>query len=91
MSLLLFLIYPLAVQYGRGGWWRAVAPLTLAALLLDVAANYTELVLLTLDWPQSGEYTFSKRLRRLVLDTGWRGFIAEHIKAYLNTYDPNHV
>ena len=55
MSILLFLLYPIAVQFERGGWWLLLAPITLLTLLLDVVCNYTELALLTWDLPQKRE------------------------------------
>lgn len=62
-----------------------------AGLWLDVYLNYTSFAAFTLDWPKQGEYTFSKRLKRLVLDTGWRGRFANRVKVFLNHYDPDHV
>lgn len=88
MTILLALLYPLAIQIERGGWWLLVTPITLLALAIDVIANYTELALLTWDWPQKGEYTFSTRLLRLQHDMGWRGDIALRIKPFLNYFDP---
>jgi hypothetical protein len=89
MSLLLALLYPLAVQYERGGWWRVLAPVTLFALVIDIIGNYTELALLTWDFPKRGEYTFSTRLKRLQYDLSWRGELAQSIVAYLNYFAPN--
>ena len=92
-ALLLALVFPLAIQYTRGGWWRLVTPITVAALILDVALNYTTLALLTWDFPRAREYTFSIRLKRLVKDPGWRGGFALAVAVYLNYYTPgnNHV
>ena len=89
MSILLALLYPLAVQYERGGWWKLLAPLTLVTLLLDVVLNYTELALLTWDRPLSGEWTFSTRLKRLQTDRGWRGVLARYVVVYLNFFAPD--
>lgn len=88
MSLLLALLYPIAIQYERGGWWYLLAPVTLLALLIDVVANYTELALLTWDLPRRGEWTFSTRCKRLQHDQGWRGRIARLVKDYTNFWDP---
>ena len=88
MTLLLALLYPLAIQIERGGWWRCVAPVTVLALLIDVAANHTELALLLWEWPRRGEWTFSTRLERLVLTTGWRGRVACGIARVLNWLAP---
>lgn len=91
MSLLLAFMYPFAVQYERGGWWRVLAPFTLLALVIDVLANYTELALLTWDFPKRNEFTFSTRLKRLQKDLGWRGILAKPIIRYLNFFYPGHV
>ena len=91
MSIILALIYPLAVQYTRGGLWYLVLPLTLFALLIDVAANYTELALLTWDFPKKNEYTFSIRLQRLQHNTDWRGTLCRPIVKYLNFFMPGHI
>lgn len=91
MSILLALLYPLAVQYERGGWWKLLAPVTLFALVIDIVANYTELALLTWDFPMQGEYTFSTRLKRLQRERGWRGSLARPIVVYLNFFYPGHV
>ena len=91
MSVLLALLYPLAVQYERGGWWRLVAPVTIVTLVLDVIANYTELAVLTWDFPQRNEYTFSTRLKRLKFDYGWRGKLVTPVIRYLNHFDNGHV
>lgn len=88
MSILLALLYPIAVQYERGGMWRLLAPVTCFALVIDVIANYTELALLTWDFPKKNEFTFSTRLKRLKFDYGWRGKLAQPIVAYLNYFDP---
>jgi hypothetical protein len=88
MSLLLALLYPLAVQYERGGAWRLLAPVTVLALVIDGLANYTELALLTWDWPLPGEWTFSTRLKRLKRSPGWRGVLAWRVAVYLNYFSP---
>lgn len=91
MSLLLALLYPIAIQYQRGGFWRIVTPITLVTVLIDIAANYTELALLTWDFPRKGEHTFSQRLGRLQHNTDWRGKIARPVVSYLNWVMPGHV
>lgn len=88
MTLLLALLYIPAIQYERGGWWRLMMPVTVVTLVIDVIANYTELALITWDMPQKGEYTFSKRLERLVWSMGWRGRLARSVVRWLNKYDP---
>jgi hypothetical protein len=89
VTLLLAILYPIAVQYERGGWWRLLAPVTVLALLIDVVANYTELALLTWDFPRKGEYTFSTRLLRLRYDTGATGAWCREVIRYLNFFAPN--
>lgn len=92
MSLLLALLYPIAIQVERGGWWYLLAPVTVLALVIDVIANYTELALV-FGWPRSGEWTFSQRLKRLSYRADWRGDLARWCIDYTNRYDPqgNHV
>lgn len=88
MTLLLALLYPIAVQYERGGWWRVVAPITALAMVIDVAANHTELSLALWERPRRGEWTFSTRLERLVLISGRRGNVARRIARALNWIAP---
>ena len=90
LPVLLALLFPIAIQINRGGWWRVVAPVTLLALLIDVLANYTTLALLLWDFPRVGEYTFSDRLVRLTRRPDWRGDIARDIATILNRIDPLH-
>lgn len=89
MTLLLWILYPIAIQYERGGWWRAVLPITAIALIVDVIANYTELALLTWDFPKAGEYTFSQRLVRLNKEEGFRGIMAQYITKILDVIAPS--
>ena len=85
----MWLLYIVGVQYKRGGIWNAVLPITVAALVLDVACNYTLFALLTLDWPRAKEYTFSARLRRLIHYDDWRGTLARGVAAnMLDPFDP---
>ena len=90
MSILLALLYPIAIQFERGGWWLVVLPVTVVALVIDIIANYTELALLTWDWPRRGEWTFSTRCQRLQHDSGWRGRIGRLVRDYTNYWDPQH-
>ena len=90
MFLVLALCYPLAIQYKVRGWhW--LAPFTLATIVLDVVCNYTDLALITGDFPRNGEYTFSQRLVRLQIGTRWQRFVARVTIPYLNFFDPDHV
>jgi hypothetical protein len=88
MSLLLLILYPFAIQVERGGLWRLMLPVTVLALVVDVIANYTELALLTWDWPTRNEWTFSTRCVRLQYYPGWRGAVARATQAYTNYFDP---
>ena len=88
MTIILALLYPLASQYERGGWWKLLAPVTFIAAVLDVLANYSELSLLMWDWPREGEYLFSKRLERLIHNDDWRGSVARLMAIPLNYFDP---
>ena len=97
MTLLLWVLYPLAIQYERGGWWRCVLPVTLLALIVDVIANWTELALLSQqarrmglwDWPRLGEWTFSTRLKRLRYNDDWRGDVGRYIARVLDAIAPS--
>lgn len=88
--LLMWGLYIVGIQAKRKGWWYLVLPFTFIAAVLDILLNYTWLALLTLDFPKSGEYTFSKRLERLVHEQSWRGHLAEFIATYLlDPFDPS--
>lgn len=87
MTILLWVLYPIAIQYERGGWWYLVAPITFIAWVVDVIANCTELSLLFLEFPR--EPTFSQRLSRLVRSTGWRSDLARRIAPVLNQIAPS--
>jgi len=63
----------------------------LIAFIADVLANYGGLALLFWDWPQYGEYTFSKRLPRLCNLPGWRGRFARRCKIYINKRVHGHI
>lgn len=66
-------------------------PLLLVAFIADVVANFSTLALLFWDWPQYGEYTFSKRLPRLCLLPGKRGQLARWCKDFINKKVPGHI
>jgi hypothetical protein len=89
MTILLALLFPLAIQYERKGWWYLVLPVTLSAFVVDVIANYTELAFLLWDFPRQGEYTFSQRLHRLQYANGLRGLISRKIVLTLNYISPS--
>lgn len=89
MTLLLWILYPIAIQYERGGWWRLCCIVAVPALVIDVIANYTELALVTWDFPKRGEWTFSKRLSRLQHNTDWRGEYARYVVPILDKIAPS--
>ncbi len=89
---LLWVLYAVGIQYQRGGWWRLLLVAALPALVLNILLNYTLLALLTWDWPTKGEWTFSKRLPRLIAGTGWRSAAASFIARYLlDPFDPDGI
>ena len=88
LPLLLAALYPIAIQYERGGWWRLLLPLTAAVALLDVWLNWTTFSLYLASAPRKREYTLSQHLERLVFDPGWRGYIARAVARYTNWPDP---
>lgn len=91
MTLLLALLYPIAIQYQRGGYWRVLMPLTLLTALIDVWCNYTELALLTWDFPRKDERTFSQRCARLIHQTGWAGTVGRLTQWYCNAFMEDHI
>jgi hypothetical protein len=91
MTILLALLYPLAIQYERGGWWSILKPLALVTAIIDVIANYTELAILTLDFPQAGELTFSVRCNRLIHQDNWAGKVGRFTQIYCNFFDEGHI
>ena len=90
ISIITLLCYPLAIQYEVRNW-RWLYPFAVTIFVLDVIANYTELVVLTQDFPEAGEYTFSKRLERLRNGNAWHRFIAHLVIPYLNYFQPGHI
>lgn len=90
ISLLVLLpLYSLWVQHERGGLWRHLKWVAIVAGPVDVVLNYTELALLTWDWPRKEEYTFSKRLSRLSRLTGYRGAFGRLGKLILDRIAPS--
>jgi hypothetical protein len=92
ISLVLLLLYPIAVQYARGFWWGVALTVTGVLpvfFILDMIANRTELALLFWDWPAPYELTFSQHLMRLRHECGWRGRMARPTVDLLNFLSPN--
>ena len=88
LTLILWIFFPLAIQYKRGGWWSPLALLAAILFVMDIAANYTELVIMTWDRPRRGEYTFSNRLYRLQTQAGSMGEFCRWIVGMLNAATP---
>lgn len=86
--LLLLPLFALAIQTERGGYWRVFVVFMPPAMLLDVILNFTELAVLTWDFPRAGEWTFSVRLRRLMQRDDWRGAVARYLAKILDAIDP---
>lgn len=69
--------------------WLLAWPLIAAAVILDIALNYTLFALVTADFPKRGEWTFSQRLNRIIRGTGWRARVATWLADnLLDPYDP---
>lgn len=88
LPLALFALYPLAIQYERGGWRRCLFLFYATAGLLSAYLNYTTFVVYLKDVPKKRENTFSQRCERLVRDPGWRGLVARAVARYTNRFDP---
>lgn len=86
--LLLAVLYPLAIQYERGGRCRWLLLVYAAAGLLSVLVNFTWFSLVCWETPRKREITTSQRCERLVFDPGWRGSIARAIARFTNRFDP---
>jgi hypothetical protein len=90
IALLTLLLFPVAIQYERGGAWHVLFPLYFIVAVLDVIANYTEISLLCLAWPEAGKPTVSMRIPGILLQGGWRGALAYDVARYLNYFAPGH-
>ena len=86
--LVLAILYPLAVQYERGGNYRLLFPLYAIAGLYSTFVNYTWLTLIAMELPRKGEVTTSQRCERLVYLNTYVGSIARGIARYTNKFDP---
>jgi hypothetical protein len=89
LPLLMLSSYVVGIQYQRGGLWRVFIIVAIPAAVLDVVLNYTLFVVYMLDFPEKGEYTFSKRLKRLNTQYGPRGAVARGISYILNVFAPD--
>ncbi len=98
----IFLPFYVSAQKARdaGTIPRAIFPLVILLLLIggvfDITLNVlSSLVLLDAPFQRAGghrEITFSQRLKRLVLDSGWRGDIARWVAVtFILWIDPDHL
>lgn len=85
-------LYALAVQSERGGLWRLLAPVAIAALLMSCALNQS-LGRLIYGRPTSWRETFSKHTERMCQEPGMAGRWARLFAAILNffSHDERHV
>lgn len=82
-------LYVVSIQYERGGWWRALYPVAVVGLVVDVLLAHSLLAVCLWDCPRRGEWTFSKQLGRLVTRTDWRGSLARYIARILDAIAPS--
>jgi hypothetical protein len=92
LTLLTMVLYAPAIQYKHKDW-RVIFSLPMAwcTLCLDVIANYTE-ISYVLGWPKKGEYTMSKRFKRIMTDETepeQRRKLAQAIYVYLDGCEPD--
>ncbi len=98
----IFLPFYVSAQKARdaGAIPRAIFPLVILLLLIggvfDITLNVlSSLVLLDAPFQRAGghrEITFSQRLKRLVLDRGWRGDLARWVAVtFILWIDPDHL
>lgn len=90
ITLPLLVLYPIAIQYKRGGVWKSLLPLYVLAGLYDVFANYTEWSFL-FGLPKKKDYTVSKRIKSMIEspDVPSRTEFAKGIQAYLDFFEPD--
>lgn len=85
---MLAIVYPIAIQYERGGLCRVLLPFYALAAVLSVTVNVTWLSLVLWELPRKREITTSQRCERLVFSAGWRGALARAIARFTNRFDP---
>ncbi len=93
ISLIVLLLFPYAIKYKHGPEYANRKWLAVIVAVLDVIANYTELALLTWDFPKwgSSEVTFSMRMPRLLKGNGWVSRACYKLALHLNKHDPGHI
>lgn len=80
------LLLVLFALWARTGWKVFAA----IGLPVDVLLNFTTASLIW-GWPQRGEWTISKRLKRQRFEVGKRAIWAWRLAEWLNKHDPGHV
>lgn len=84
--------YPHVIQYKAGGLKRWIWTLpALFVAFVDVVANYTELANVW-GWPRPGEFTISKRVKRMTSDPDEkpaRRELARFLQIYLDAGEPD--
>jgi hypothetical protein len=96
--LILMALYPIAIQYERGGYWQVFYLIAIPALIVDFVANVIPLSIIFWERPfhfsptlYRTEMTFSDRLERLVTFSNWKGSTSRFIAKTLNTIAPSKV
>lgn len=94
----LAILYPIAIQYERGGFWFILVPfVTFPTFLIDIFANATMISIIYGEMPfkyshilNRREYTFSDRLERLVKDESHELYnVSVMIALWLNKVSPS--
>lgn len=83
--------FPIAIQFKRKGFWYVLAPFAALLWVVDVVANYTELVIV-FGPPRKGDHTISARVRHMrssPLES--RRALAELLQVYLDACEPDGV
>jgi hypothetical protein len=98
LPLILAILYPIAIQYERGGLWQIFYLVAVPAVIVDFFANFLVFSIVFYDKPfrysatlHRLEYTFSDRLERLVFELGWKRKVARFIAKTLNSIAPSKV
>lgn len=83
--------YAVVIQFKRGGLYYALIPFTGLVLVLNVIANYVELSLI-FGRPRKGEYTISRRVKRMANDPDEvpaRRELARMVQVFLDAAEPD--
>lgn len=83
--------YGIAIQFKRGGIYRALIPFTVIVLVLNVLANFIELPLI-FGRPRRGEWTISSRVKRMISDpteVPSRRKLARLVQVFLDACEPD--